>query len=150
MSGDAEIEFINEIDCCFPYNDEARWTELIARGVRISPNAAFMVLHEICRPPNLARVTPTKLRQILAHWRGSFDHPLLEMMVGVAEAMIEGRELPVQEVIDWMHRVAEYRDLYTALGILNCASEDADGLVQTTYENIVRQWRSPHGEPIGV
>jgi len=46
-----EQEFISSIDCNFPYEDIALAKELILQARSISPNAVFMVLHEILRAP---------------------------------------------------------------------------------------------------
>src|SRR5688572_10989532 len=46
-----EEEFLNSIDCCFPYENEGQWRALILQGKAISDNASFGVLEEICRKP---------------------------------------------------------------------------------------------------
>jgi len=52
-----ENEFILKIDNSFPYKDDEKWKALVDEGASISPNASYMVLHEICRPPKRPRIT---------------------------------------------------------------------------------------------
>lgn len=45
------------IGCAFPYRDADVARRLIDLGRSLSPNAHFMTLEEICRPPARAAVT---------------------------------------------------------------------------------------------
>ena len=47
-----EEEFLNSIDCRFPYEDKGKWRALILQGKNISDNASFGVLEEIARKPH--------------------------------------------------------------------------------------------------
>lgn len=47
-----EQEFLDSIDCNFPYFDEKKWKELILQSFTINNNAVFCILDEVCRPPN--------------------------------------------------------------------------------------------------
>jgi hypothetical protein len=136
-----EAEFISEIDCRFPYESEARWTELIERGVAISPNAAFMVLHEICIPPRSAKMTPAQLKRMVAHWRQRFEHPIANLVAEAAVARIDGDDLTVEDAIDRMHKVASHRNLYAALAILSMSCDEVDGEVDVVYEAIIQGWK---------
>ncbi len=46
-----ESEFITHIDCHFPYQDRQEASRLIDLACQLSPDAAFMVAHELARPP---------------------------------------------------------------------------------------------------
>ncbi len=72
-----EEEFIKTVDCLFPYDDEVQAIELIKIGSAISPNAAFMVLHEICRPPRSSHVAASRVNELLAKWTAAAHHPLV-------------------------------------------------------------------------
>jgi len=79
-----EDEFIKTVDCRFPYDDEVRARELIKLGSAISPNAAFMVLHEICRPPCSSQVVISRVNVLLGEWIVAVRHPLVQEVLPVA------------------------------------------------------------------
>ena len=134
-----EAEFIDSIDCQFPYDTEEKWRSLITQGVSISPNAAFMILHEICRPPR--SVDPNVMGAILKQWCQQFTHPLVEIVLPAAESMINGKELPVAKCMDIMRIVAAYKDQYNALSIPYFACDDTNGEAEHLHQKIITAWR---------
>jgi len=60
-----EAEFIEAIGFRFPYQDFDKCRSLIKLGASISANAAFMVLHEICRTPHKHSVSREILFELL-------------------------------------------------------------------------------------
>jgi len=137
-----EGEFIQSIDCCFPYGNKRRWTKLIEIGANISPNSAFMILHEICRPPKSAQVVEAQLSEILEAWLSSFSHPLVEVMLPIAKTVIGGNQISVEESVKAMRVVAPYEDQYNALAILYFACDDDSGEAHESYQEVVRNWRA--------
>jgi hypothetical protein len=65
-----EEDFVTAIDCAFPYRRPVRWRRLSAAAAHISPNAAFMVLHEVCRLPLSRSATLAERREIIEHLKG--------------------------------------------------------------------------------
>ena len=59
-------DFAVMIDARFAYGDETEWKRLVDLGRSISPNAHFVTLGEICRPPASAVVTPAAQRRMVA------------------------------------------------------------------------------------
>lgn len=139
-----EDEFIQSIDCSFPYADEARWRELIDLGASISPNAAFMVLHEICRAPIDVVIDPGTLSNMLDVWQVRFKHPLVEVVLPAAEAMLRHETITVQAALMAMRRVASYPGQYNALSIPYFACDDVNDKADVLYEEIIRSWSAPN------
>ena len=135
-----ELDFMNEIDARFPYDDQEQCRALIDRGVAISPNAAFGVLHEICRPPGRMPDAAEQLMPLLDYWRSHFDHPVAEMLREVAASMIRGEYLPVDDVIARMRSLATYPGLYAALAILYFACDDVEGQLEPVFAEIRDRW----------
>jgi hypothetical protein len=135
-----EEEFVNSIDCEFPYFDEAKWRAVVKLGSEISPNAAFGVLEEICRPPYGTEVSVQQLEQILDYWRTEFSHPLAESIGDVASLMIKREEISPEEAANLLHIVANYPRIYCALNVPYFACDDKDGTVDKTYKEIIRSW----------
>jgi hypothetical protein len=139
-SNAAEKEFRDEIDCRFPYGDLDQCKSLIDRGIAISPEAAFAVLHEICRPGRGVPVSADRLIQLVEYWRSRFDHPAAEMLREVAHSMILKRYLPVDEVIARMGILAEYPGLYSALAILYFSCDGVEGRLDPIMAGIKKRW----------
>jgi hypothetical protein len=141
MSND-ERAFLDEIVCEFPYDDLGQGLKLIDRGIAISPEAAYGVLHEICRPPRGARFSPADLVRLIEYWRSHFDHPAAGMLADVATSMVGGRDLTVDDVIAKMKALSEYPRQYSALAIVYFACDDQEGKLEPIREEIRRTWRA--------
>lgn len=137
-----EVEFIEAIDCRFPYGDQAKARELIELGARISSNASFMVLHEICRPPKGAKVGSLVLLDLAASWEGIFGHPLVLVVLPIARSMIQDKLIPVGVAMAAMREVALYKDQYNALAIPYLACDDEKGEADALHIEITQAWQS--------
>ncbi|MES2842954.1 MAG: hypothetical protein V4794_21985 [Pseudomonadota bacterium] len=137
-----EVEFIEAIDCRFPYGDQARARELIELGARISPNASFMVLHEICRPPEGAKEDSLVLLELASSWEGIFEHPLVFVVLPIARSMIQDKLIPVGVAMAAMREVAFYKDQYNALAIPYLACDDKKGEADALHREITHAWQS--------
>jgi hypothetical protein len=137
-----EEEFVNSIECKFPYFDEAKWRDVIKLGSEISSNAAFGVLEEICRSLRGIKVSVQQLEQILNYWRTEFSHPLAESIGNVANLMIKREEISPEEAAKLLCIVANYPHLYCALNVPYFACDDKDGTVDKTYREIIHSWEN--------
>jgi hypothetical protein len=140
MTDNAERAFLDQIDCHFPYDNLDQAIGLIDRGIAISPNAAFGVLHEICRRPRGVPVPHGRPMQLLSYWRTRFNHPAVDMLAEVASAMIDGRDLDVDDVIAKMAILSQYPRLYAALSILYFACDDVDERLEPIDAEIRKRW----------
>ena len=135
-----EGEFISEIDCRFPYDDWDKCILLMEMGASISSNSAFMVLHEICRAPRSE--SGRCLVALLEAWKERFNHPLVRVVLPSAEALMLGKSLPVDDVLNAMREIANFRGQYNALAISHFAADEEGGdEVQALYDEIVLAWR---------
>jgi hypothetical protein len=138
---DAERTFIEEIDCRFPYSDLVECKALIDRGITISSNAAFFVLHEIARPPSGVKISLDRLLELVGYWSSRFDHPAADSMREVAIEMIHGKSMSVDDVGKRMEALEKYPAVGTALDILYFASDDVDGRLEPIDASIRERWR---------
>lgn len=137
----SETEFIEKIDGNFPYHSEPEWRALVELGASISPNAAYMVLHEICRAPLSKKVTLKSKRAMLEYWRQNFNHPTMTSVLRAAEVMIKGEDLPVEESMSIMKIISAYPNQYNALSIPYFACDDIDERADELYQKIISAWR---------
>ncbi|MGA2584952.1 MAG: hypothetical protein ABSG31_16895 [Tepidisphaeraceae bacterium] len=135
-----EQEFIESIDCRFPYHDEEKWKMVIQTAISLSPNCAFMVLHELCRPPRSSTVNPQERKKIFDYWCCQFSHPIVPIVSKAAIALIEGGDHSVAEASDAMIAVADYPGEYCALSILYFSCDDVGGKVDELYRGIIQRW----------
>lgn len=112
-----EAEFIDSIDCAFPYHDEEKWRALITQGRAISANASFTVLFEVCRKPISVRISRQKRLAMVDAWSKENDHPLSPVMIEMAKTLVTRGNfaLPVERGLEVGRTLA--RLLLDALGI---------------------------------
>ena len=123
-----EEEFAQEVEFRFPYEDEEKVASLIQQARAISDNAVFLVLREIVFAP--ITVSPITKRQLYDLWRDGFQHSLTNPVLEAAEALLEGRELPVERVLDLMAAFRDEPRQYHALEILAHSCTDSNQRVE--------------------
>jgi hypothetical protein len=142
---EAEKPFTEAIDCRFPYESD-KASALIWRGWAISLNAAFCVLHELCRPPKQSSVPKERLRELVSEWATGPDHPLKEPLLEAAHALVDGAYLPWREGVEMMKRVGDYDGQGAALAIVYMASDcdrrEGDDALSRTADEIGRSWNA--------
>ncbi len=138
MTENAEIEFIESIDACFPYRNENEWKQIIDKGTLISDNSSFMVLYEICGAPR--EISQARLLEIFDYWNYKFEHPLKKDVCIAAISMIKSQELSVDESTRIMNIVRGFSNQYNALAISYCACCDEDKL-DDLYNKIITEWK---------
>ncbi|OOG45630.1 hypothetical protein [Rhodanobacter sp. C01] len=140
-----EIEFIREMDCRFPYEDWEKCLSLMELGASISANSAFMVLHEICRPPRSKKIKVHLLKALLDAWQERFTHPLVQVVLPAAEALMHRKTISVIDALNTMRSVARYQDQYNALALPYFASDDdVDETVEALYKETILRWQTPN------
>lgn len=138
-----EAEFIESIDCRFPYGAPLKWKRLVALAPRVSTNAAFMVLHELCRPPRSATVSHAECHRILKHLERRFRHPLLTGLRNLVLIVMRGERVSVSTAAAAMRKVSRYPGQYNMLAICYFSCDDRDGRLDTLHEAIAASWESP-------
>jgi len=136
-----EEEFINSIDCKFPYKNKIEWMKVVKQGCELSSNASFAVLHEICRPPISQKIDPKELIEILSFWKENEKHPLGDKVSNIAIKMINNEVTSMEEAINLMGLISKYKNEYSALAIAYFSCSDTSGEVDKVYQNIISQWK---------
>ena len=138
-----EGEFLDRIDCQFPYSDRERALALAAEAVAISPNAAFAVVYEVCYVPGGAHADVETRHEVLARIEKNLPHPLRRVILPVARDVVDGKRLGSAERIALMRKVAPFRDQYAALQIALHAQdpdEPEDDEPDRVYDEILATW----------
>ena len=135
-----ETTFIEQIDCQFPYGKPLRWRRLSAQAARISPNAVFMVVHEVCRVPRSNDLPAKQAFVILQHLRRRFRHPLFRITEVALNAYVAGHELRESKADSLMRKVAAYPNQYNALALCYLCANDRSGRLDRTYNKVVAKW----------
>ena len=136
----SEAEFIASIDYAFPYFAPLRWRRMSARAARTSPNAAFAVLHEVCRPPRSVPVPAVVSGRILVHLYRRFRHPLRRVLEPAIQAHLSGGSLSESHAASLMRKVAAFPDQYSALAICYFSADDRRGTLDRAHRKVVRGW----------
>ena len=139
----AETHFAAKIDCQFPYLDKAAAKALIDEGWALTTDAAFGVLHEICRKPRGAQVTRKRQHELIDEWLAGGSHPLQERIAECARALVEKRHLPWHQAVSVMDAVARYPRQYAPLHIAyftgDCDGE-GDAQLEAAQSRITGLW----------
>lgn len=143
MTKDTEIQFLDKIDCRFPYHDRQESIQLIEQAAALSPNALYAIIEELCRIPHSKRssVATETLVDLLAITANQFNHPLKDLIVDTADKMIHSQELTVEDVILKMQIVQKYPGQFAALSILYFSCDDKDGKMEPIWKNIISEWK---------
>jgi len=138
----SEAAFIREIDCRFPYDDEARASRLIEEAGGISANAAFMVVAEVVTPGRSAKVSVDRRLALLDEIERAFDHPLREMVLDVARRVVRGEGFGQAEVVGFLRRVEGHPGQYDALRVVSSCPVDDFDEIDRIHEEIRARWRT--------
>jgi len=142
MIQENEMEFLNKIDCNFPYQDRQESIGLIELASRISTNALFSVIEELCRIPESVRpnVSTETLLELLDTTANKLNHSLKEFIVDAANKMILCQEQTVDETILKMYTVKKYLGQYAALSILYFSCDDKEERLEYGWDLIISSW----------
>jgi hypothetical protein len=135
-----ESEFISNIDCCFPYGKPIQWRRLSAVAPRISSNAAFMVLHEICRPPRSEKVTGQSKARMVAHLKRRFRHSALRAIQPAVCAYLADKRLRPGQAVHLMRKLGKHREEFNALGICYFSAYDKAGTIERCHDQVTSAW----------
>lgn len=155
--GSREAEFINEIDCQFPYSDRERALALASEGLGISTEAAFRVVYEVCNLPRSVaedieaheamRVMLNQTRHdVLARIERGLSHQLKGLVLQVARDVVDEKRMKRADQIALMRRIEPFRGQYAALQIVLGAGdpdEEWDDELDRVYDEIVAAWDRP-------
>jgi len=142
MTDDNEIQFLDKIDCNFPYTDRQESQRLIEQASTLSTNALFSVIEELCRMPESERstVSTETLLDLLTLTAGKLNHPLKDIIVDTADKMIRRQELTVDDVIFKMKTVQQYPGQFAALSILYFSCDDKEERLEPIWDSIRGEW----------
>ncbi|MER8688074.1 hypothetical protein [Mesorhizobium sp. M0895] len=140
----AETPFELSIDTRFPYAEAGSASAIIAQGWSISLNAAFCVLHELCRPPFGNTVLKERLLELVDEWALASDHPLKTPLLRCARALIQDEPVPWREATAIMEEIGRYSGQRAALGIAYFAGDgstkEGDAALSKTDRDIRQIW----------
>jgi hypothetical protein len=136
-----ESEFIDQIDCNFPHRKPMEVLCLIKLGASITPNAAYMVLYEICSVPYIPKLRPYLIQKRIELWEKYSPHPLNKIVVPLAIKIVRNRQISISRCLKYLDQVAQYPKMFNALNIVSSACDDPTGLVDERCHEIVHKWQ---------
>lgn len=141
-----EIEFVDLIDCNFPYHDRQEASRLIDLACQLSPNAAFMVAHELARPPHgeLDKLNEMVLLDMLNELEGKFEHPIKPIVFSICRKLIQGQQVTGAEALSVLDHLKDFPDQYNAAAIayFSCDDEMQMNQIDQQYEALIQSWKS--------
>ena len=141
----SESEFIQSIQCNFPYHDLARALELARIACSISPNAAFAVADEFSRPPYGETPDSELCYEVLTYLESNIPHPLTKPVIGLARFRVAGGQgaVSVEDSVRVLRQIKAFPGQYAALSIAYFAADDIDGIADAEESRIRASWSAP-------
>lgn len=138
-----EKEYLDKIDCKFPYEDVEKGKALVDEAIAISPNAVFGVLEELARPG--VNIPKDHIRQNVAilmnYLKTNYSHPFKDKALAQAQSLFDETVIPAETVIEKMREVAQYPGQYCLLNLYYFTPNNDMEAVDKTYKQIVDQWQ---------
>jgi len=95
----------------------------------------------MARVPRSVVVTREVRLRYLEELRARLDHPLAEMVIGIAERVVRDEPLEESEVLAAMKVVARHRGQYQALNVVYFAGDEPFGSIDELYDEISDAWK---------
>jgi hypothetical protein len=134
------VKFISSIDCCFPYSNPKKARALAEQSLKISPNAVFMVIHELARLPKSKRSSQAERLAVLEFIEERFVHPLSGLTASLTRRMIMKKKTSVQQAVRSIEMIKNFPRCYDALNIAYFANDSANQLVDRAYDAVKKNW----------
>jgi hypothetical protein len=137
-----ELEFIDNLDGKFPYENRNDCVKLIDEAISISPNALYAIVEEIARIPDEDReIIPfLSLLDLLKAIDTKFNHPLKKMILKVASNMVKGQETSLEETLLNLEEVRKFPRLFSALNIVYYSCFGDEKKLNAAWDNIIKEW----------
>lgn len=139
-----EKDFIDIIDCNFPYNDLEKSIELYKLASSISDNAVFILLEESVRIPKnlMLTVDKWKIKKFLIYVLENYKHKLLKDIIDVSLNVIDDIKNNESYILSLMNELKEFEWLYWALNILYFSINDISWLIDIKYNEVIEKWNN--------
>lgn len=139
-----EVDFIQRVDCKFPYHNFSKAAALIEEAKTVSDNSLFKVVEELVRIPESKNslVSTDILIQLLDQSFQNYTHPLIEIIYPICLKMIMEEKISSLESISAMLKVKEYLGQYAALSIIYHAAASTTPQLEGLHEEIIQDWKT--------
>lgn len=135
-----EVKFIAQIDCRFPYSNSKKARVLVKQALNISPNAVFMVMHELARLPKGTRSSQSERLIVLEFIEERFVHPLSGIAANLTRRMIRKKKTSAQQAVNFIAAIESFPECYNALNLACFANDSASQLVDRAYDVVKKNW----------
>lgn len=139
-----EKDFIDKIDCNFPYNNINKWIEIIDESLWISDNAVFYVIHELLRIPKSKRkiVNKNYILYFLWYINNKFSHGYKNTIMILSNKLLNSEKIQIFEIINYMELIKNFKWLYSALNILYFSVDDINWEIEKKYDEVINYWKN--------
>lgn len=140
MTSPQEDQFSGKLENAFPFNDPVQCSALINEAAGISPLSCFEVMHKITEITDHERrnIPDQQLLSMISELKRKFEHPLKEIVVKAANAVITQQEISADETMKALHEVRKYDNFYPALWIIVAPCyEDS---IEELQDTILDEW----------
>jgi hypothetical protein len=133
-----ENQFLEAIDCNFPYNDRVAAEDLIKKAATISDEALFAVLFEIVKLPKSASGKKEMQKSLLKTWERVNKSPLAIDLLPLINKKLDGELITVSSVLEVLECIRPYKNSYSALNLVSSLAYDET--IEERYDEISKGW----------
>lgn len=137
-----EQDFLNSIDCNFPYDDIEMWKNIIDTAISISNNCIFGIIYEFFNiPKNLQwKVKKKNIIFLLDYINKNITHHAIKNIINLWTNILNWNNISNMEVLDSMEKLKDDKWLYWALSILYFFWNDNNWEIENKYNEIINYW----------
>jgi phosphate uptake regulator len=134
-----ETDFIERVECNFPYDNFDLASEIISQAGDVSQNAVYLVLHEILRAP--PTIKPQAKELFLQMWQTDYeDDPIFRFIHRCIPAYMKQELVSVDIVVKLIEQMATHTGQIYALSLLYFACDDVTGEAKAAYHTVLSLW----------
>lgn len=137
-----EKDFLDIIDCKFPYNNLEKWKDLIDAGLKISDTCIYWIIHELVRVPKSLKnkVKKSNLLYFIDYINNTFSWTLKTEIIDFSYKLINSQFIDKVEILVLMEKVKTSMQDSIFLNILYFSIDDIDGNIEKKYNEIIDYW----------
>lgn len=132
-------DFLDKIDCKFPYEDYESGIKVIDEAVSISNYCLYAVIYEIVNVPRNKKIGNDTLLWYINYIEKSYDNDLNIDIITISKKIINN-EIYEKDILLYMNSIKQYIGLYIILNLLFFSIDDSTWNISEKFYEISEYW----------
>ncbi len=138
-----EQDFLNSIDCNFPYDDIEKWKFIIDTAINISDNCIFWIIYELFNIPKSLqwKIEKKKVIFLLDYINKNITHYSIQNIIYLWTKILNWSNISNIEILESMENLKNDKWLYWALSVLYLFWNDNNWEIENKYDEVINYWK---------